>query len=336
MEQQLDWNDHNLLRCFAMESYEGFGFQVSDKPIDNCLYLAQIFVYDPNVHQSVLIGTYKEFGTEDVQIIHNKLPPTINPNDVWVTDYLGNDFLTIKIHQYNNIPIIINTCLNAGYKILTHTCFKAEFIPGDVFNRITFEQKLIESVFANYNTLFRPGDNIYGNQKTVWNSLARLSKIRPFTLHWNYATQEGRDFCSKLRIELDKKPYSTSKPRMLDLKYQEMCTKYGILHSAGWAVYNPHVSNNQSSLTQPQPQQPQPPQPQQQQPKIIKIENNDEMCMICLEKPPTTLVLPCGHKVVCDDCSKALRKTNDNKICCQCRCKIEFVSYSDNTFEEKV
>lgn len=56
--------------------------------------------------------------------------------------------------------------------------------------------------------------------------------------------------------------------------------------------------------------------------KKIKIENDEDPCMICLDKIPDTIVLPCKHRVVCKDCSIGLRNTADKSICVHCRCPI--------------
>lgn len=66
-------------------------------------------------------------------------------------------------------------------------------------------------------------------------------------------------------------------------------------------------------------------------------ENNDaELCMICIDRLPDTLVLPCEHRVVCAECSKDLEKskTAARKICCQCQCPITSVYYPDNSVSQ--
>jgi hypothetical protein len=54
-------------------------------------------------------------------------------------------------------------------------------------------------------------------------------------------------------------------------------------------------------------------------------------CMICLESPPNTTVIPCFHSVVCSTCSASLENSTDSKICCQCRCPITGVYYPDDS-----
>jgi hypothetical protein len=57
-------------------------------------------------------------------------------------------------------------------------------------------------------------------------------------------------------------------------------------------------------------------------------------CMVCLDAPPSTLVLPCMHKVVCEACSEQLKGSSDRKTCLYCRSEIQGISYeSGETFE---
>lgn len=57
-------------------------------------------------------------------------------------------------------------------------------------------------------------------------------------------------------------------------------------------------------------------------------------CMVCLDAPPSTLVLPCMHKVVCEACSEQLKESSDRKTCLYCRSEIQGISYeSGETFE---
>lgn len=57
-------------------------------------------------------------------------------------------------------------------------------------------------------------------------------------------------------------------------------------------------------------------------------DNNDEKeCMICLSELPNTMVLPCGHIIVCETCSRQLEKTNNALICVKCRQPIDEIIY---------
>lgn len=47
--------------------------------------------------------------------------------------------------------------------------------------------------------------------------------------------------------------------------------------------------------------------------------NEPDVCMICLDRPPNTLVLPCMDCVVCRECSEQLKQTPDATTCVRCR-----------------
>lgn len=49
------------------------------------------------------------------------------------------------------------------------------------------------------------------------------------------------------------------------------------------------------------------------------------LCYVCLDAPPETVVLPCGHFVVCNKCSEALKNTADARVCVRCRRPIETI-----------
>ena len=44
-------------------------------------------------------------------------------------------------------------------------------------------------------------------------------------------------------------------------------------------------------------------------------------CCICLERPPTHVVVPCGHKCLCATCSHSLKR------CPLCRTKVAMICY---------
>ena len=54
----------------------------------------------------------------------------------------------------------------------------------------------------------------------------------------------------------------------------------------------------------------------------IPVEEEDTECMICMDNPADTMVLPCEHCVVCKECSEQLKDTHDAKICVRCRREI--------------
>lgn len=55
---------------------------------------------------------------------------------------------------------------------------------------------------------------------------------------------------------------------------------------------------------------------------ILIIEEKEDWrdeCIICMDAKANTIVLPCGHTVVCSACSVKLRDTNDARTCVRCR-----------------
>ena len=63
----------------------------------------------------------------------------------------------------------------------------------------------------------------------------------------------------------------------------------------------------------------------------LDIESDDGMCLICHEKQRATLCEPCGHIVVCEDCSQKLAEDETHKKkCILCRQNITRISYVES------
>lgn len=107
---------------------------------------------------------------------------------------------------------------------------------------------------------------------------------------WNYESDEGRQLCLELRELVGKK-----NPPNLESKGNYW----------KWA-----------SFTE---------EPIEQKAKKQEDEDDDE-CMICLERAPNTTVEPCGCRVVCSQCSDGLKNTADAHTCVRCRRPIEKIN----------
>lgn len=55
----------------------------------------------------------------------------------------------------------------------------------------------------------------------------------------------------------------------------------------------------------------------------------EAVCMVCMDRRPNTLVLPCMHVVVCVACSERLKGTPNARQCIYCRQPIESVQQDD-------
>ena len=54
----------------------------------------------------------------------------------------------------------------------------------------------------------------------------------------------------------------------------------------------------------------------------LTIEDDDAMCVICLERPQTEVLAPCCHCVTCEACTKMVLQSA-NPLCPYCRTAIE-------------
>lgn len=309
-EQDAFWN------ALETDSYNGFaGFQASKA--GKCIYIGQPFLDAPVVKYGSF-SSHEINESEFLEDLRSHLPPEVAKEDVWITDWLGHNFLTVKAKDYNCIPAIIEACLASGtYRFLTHngTPWKVIYRPGEKFTRANYEHKLILHMRDSKAEMEK-----YHDSGTAISILFGHG-IRTYTKHWNWATDEGRAFCSELRGWLRKrKPVSVMNDRFNWSAFREQMEKHGISYAGGWNQYVPtHLVAIESPTK--------------------KVAHDDaqqeDVCMICLDRKPSTLVLPCMHQVVCDVCSKQLDKTPDNKICVQCRCAIETVYYADGSMVEK-
>lgn len=362
MEHQLDWAHPDLLYTLFVDYVNGFGFQCDEKQNDK-----------PHIYLALMAhgrDRFDEFSGNDEQVcllsIQSELRGIIagfDNSDVWMTDWLGRTFITVYTGLYHYIPEILNVVLKCGYKFVTQTRPKVLFRPGEVFSRRTFELNMIAQLREQAEQLRgfpRRSFGHFGNPESeAWKHLYEFNTMRSCTWHWNWATDEGKLFCSELRSQLCKKKLrSAVVPRMTWDRYRDTCNRYGILHVAGWGAYEPDgIPKEPIIQSVPPPQEAEPPQvpppqvpplqvppPQDVLPLQVlptevpppQVLSEVEECMICLEAPVSTVVMPCGHMVVCDECSIGLRNTPDNKICCHCRCPITHVFYDqDNRVEEK-
>lgn len=336
--------DPQLFKAIEADCCNGFGFQAGGESQRPCIYLGQPFLAQPVDRNGWPSSEIDE--TKFLDDIHAVLRPQgIEDGDVWITDWLGRNFLTIPIARYNQIPNIINACLQCGYKFLTHGEWKAQFMPGDDFNRISFEHKLLETFEYNKQEMLKcipncPMDRIFN------------IGMRPFLKIWNYATPEGRAFCAEMRAALRKrKPVSGFNDRFNWPWFQEVAHKYGILYAGGWAKFTPYDGRGNVLGTLIPPASgggdQQPPasadivvplrgeaaegddaQSHEPPTKRASQEQDDKTCMICMDRPASTLVLPCQHCVVCDKCSEGLERTADKSTCSYCRRPITEVFYS--------
>lgn len=320
--------DENLIKAFEAEGWNGLGFQCQNGQTPK-LYLAQPFHAVPRIRDRTF--PHKSCELNDLEeaefLVAVRGNNDLTAGDVWITDFLGRSWLTIRLDLFGRVPELFCRALAAGYKLITHTAagsLKVELLPRDLDRfrrepRRTIELKLVERLRKEIadSIEFFPDKT----RREIWEYIARLYKFSIVTKHWNWATPEGRVFCTEARRELGKnKLRSAFKDRYEWTWFQEVCERNNTLHRGGWWAYDPGVAPSTTGEESPT--------------KRPRLEEEEE-CRICMDAPATTTVMPCGCSVACDDCSRKLRHTGDNAKCVRCRRPITHVFYKDNTIENK-
>jgi hypothetical protein len=119
---------------------------------------------------------------------------------------------------------------------------------------------------------------------------------------WNWTTPAGKAFCVDLRRAMYLPDMSEAGARNHPDNYWN------------WKIFAGAASPALAAAAAASQKQP-------------DVAEEDLRCHVCLDKTPNTLVLPCGHNVVCSDCSKQLAHTNDKATCVRCRQDIHEVIY---------
>jgi len=328
------WHSKEVENVFDIAQCNGFGFQVSRSSETQKLHLhiAKPFhgVPKPSIHGD---PRGREDLNDEEQVafldaLRTALSAASNSErpwteaDIWLTDFLGYLWVTINVERYHDIPLVFDTATNMGYTMTTHTKRPVAFRPreGLSFTMHNLETLMVTQMRKEYDMIAE-----YQQEKTpaeLWRLVLRLSGGgRNILKPYNWSTPHGRAFCAELRATLGKAPTSksASKCRFHWERYAPVVRRLGILEAGSWSASDAFPGA----------------QAQEPSPKKAKVseeeEEQAEPCMICLEAPPTTLVLPCSHNVVCDSCSHQLPATSDKAICCQCRRKITHVLYADGT-----
>ena len=206
---------------------------------------------------------------------------------VHLIDWIGYNFLQVHWTEYNLIPEILTAFLNLDYGFETMNKFKAPFHLSNA-GEFTFELMEIKG--------------INGARRLLDEFNYPVDNLHPSLLDiWNYKTPEGVEFCKYARQKGGLDPPSYESPE----NYYNWAPFTGFdLEKYKWFP-----------LVRPSAKVADP----------IVIEAAEE-CMICLDKTADTIVSPCGHCVVCKECSIGLRDTNDKNTCVRCRREITGIS----------
>ena len=202
--------------------------------------------------------------------------------------YGGHTFVTIYWHEYSLYKNILNILLILGIKFTTTNKLNINFDPinDKEYNRQIEETKFIEKYYKLIDELNL--EYFEGFQIVCNNDPAFLNE-------WNWTTNEGKEFSKDLRHSLNLPPINqNSQDNFFKSKLFKNCN-LETLES---------IENDD---------------------KIKKIKKSDKnhKCLICFERNPETIVVPCGHCVVCYICSEKLKDSNHRDKCIMCRGHIE-------------
>ena len=315
----MDKAPEELERVFMIEYCNGFGFQFSN-PYIILGYLSgptsgltinhfNIVPIQPDFYKHHLLRHV--MGNINENELENYLKTKFVDVDLHVNNFIGYTYLEIHYSHYELLPTIINECTNIDLVIRLRNKPGVIFGKGDEFTLENMQNKIKISIdeFAKLmqGSRFKHNDELY---KFVIDSLGGKNLL----LHWNWITQENKNYCSKLRSIIGKKKsVSATQSRFVFPDFDNICQKYRVLHHGVWSAYAPSMRNVEDFILT-----------DDNQSSNNEIDEIDD-CMICLDNKPNTLVLPCMHCVVCKECSDKLVNTNDKNICVRCRRPIDQV-----------
>lgn len=298
--------------AFLQEDFNGFGFQVCESR-PGFLCIARV----PDTF-SVDLDT--------------KIRDDVGSKTLTMINMFGNYFLLIKFTEWSLIPQVFNAACRYGCEwIIANTC---HLLPRARFTGKPFSfeeaERLTISEFHDFRNQFRDKP---ASWRTVFNLLGAPQAMLKL---YNYRTTMGKNFCAELCRNLGTPLDDTSEeaysalPPWYDMPgVDSACEEAGVLRHAEW-----------SKRERPQPvapKRPLTPEGGEDSPKRQKHGSEDVLdCLICCESIANTMVLPCGHIVVCRACSKRLGESQYANQCILCRQLIEEVLMDEPAVAEVV
>jgi hypothetical protein len=214
-------------------------------------------------------------------------------------DCFGTGYIKVHWTEYNKIEAILSSLLLHGTAFNLHIKCKVPYSPEQ--HKAFKWSELEANIVTTYSNIV----------KESWFKFEflREESLFPSSLFdiWNWKTVEGRAFCSTLR-QCAKVPVQDEKT--------DKCNYWN------WPIFKPQPA---SGFTEEELAKAVPPKscgvPSGLAMEDVPIPVVEEVqtCMICLDKPADTFILPCQHQVVCKGCSAQLVATPDKNKCIRCR-----------------
>jgi len=223
-------------------------------------------------------------GDTDERALTARVNASAGTRTVSPLNFLGRSFLTIHHHEWEKIPQVFQAVLDDAEKT-----WLRPFIPvgkleytfkhGERFSWTELEHRFVTWIEAECS-----------DEKTFQVMYRITGQPKAWLRPWNWHTVRGQQFARKLqRLVGDMSPKVEHSRHRIPW-FREACSEHNILHGCTWSSYEAGGYN------------PFPP-----------------ICVVCLESPVDTLVLPCMHSVVCKTCSEKLANTPDAHVCVRCR-----------------
>lgn len=244
----------------------------------------------PNGHHDPrwIICWCRQLTDSEIDQLKNLSKSQTVRSDMWV----GDSCIDIAWNEYSKIADIFNSLLKIGVSFTCNNELNSYFSA-----RV---DKEFSVQLAEHKFITRMSNFLYRNP----NFINENSIINPIFLdYWNWTSTYGRNFCNYLR---ERKHMEL----MDDLKSNRDKSNY-----YSWEVFK--NCNFATLLTI-----------RNKKRKLIDLtgENQeDEICIICFDRPADTMSLPCEHNVVCNQCTRKLKKTGKADVCIQCTNKITHI-----------
>ncbi len=253
-------------------------------------------------------------------------------NNVYIECNYSGWFVSLHKNQMLNIEKVINTLLNMGISIWLQNIYHTIYNPGQKFIETEMENYALDAFFKEWEKAkqFKWIKNQSGNLSD--NALKFVSTYSEYYRcqwlnDWNWHTNRGKNLAKEL-IRVN--GYSTSNissylessylefPKFKEnlanvpdsphkqflIKFLKYFTENNYLHDNNNepSIHNTTITNNNNSSDE-----------------MDTLDDDDTECLICLDRKSNTIVLPCMHVAVCQECSDGLENTNDANTCVKCR-----------------
>lgn len=200
-----------------------------------------------------------------------------------------SDFVRVHKAFRRRIPEVIDALLAAGLAITLQTRLEVRYAPADAPFSIERSERLAVAKLVPYYTRRDDGRYMMPSHLTQWGD-ERLWK-----------TEEGRVFSRRLLAI-----WPNERERCSD-EVQLVAERDGVVFDE--RIDYPRVAcpaiDDQAAA--------------ERIAKKRKTDDDEFVCMICMDARPATVVHPCLHCVACVQCSAKLRLTNDARTCVRCR-----------------